>query len=71
MIAAFKNRIPLSPGYHAEPGETRGHLHDVYTTREPLGGNRRIHVGTLTKDAVEAWRDEAEKHDRAVGAMTV
>lgn len=48
-------RIHLSQGYHAEPGETPGHLHDVYTTIPPLGGNKRVHVGTLSKAAVEAW----------------
>lgn len=50
-----KKRITLCPGFHAEPGETPGHLHDVYTTEPPLGGNRRVHVGTLSKAAVEAW----------------
>ncbi|MEH3063827.1 MAG: hypothetical protein PGN33_14160 [Methylobacterium radiotolerans] len=50
-----KKRILLSPGYHAEAGETEGHQHDVYTTVPPLGGNQRIHVGTLMKSAVEAW----------------
>ena len=47
-------RIPLSPGYHAEPGPTPGHQHDIYTTAPPFEGNRR-HVGTLSKSAVEAW----------------
>lgn len=50
-----KRRIPLSPGYHAEPGETMGHQHDVYTTLGELHGYERIHVGTLMKRAVEAW----------------
>jgi len=47
-------RIPLSPGYHAEPGPTPGHQHDIYTTAPPFEGGRR-HVGTLSKAAVEAW----------------
>ncbi len=58
-------RIPLSPGYHAEPGETRGHQHDVYTTIPPLHGNKRLHVGTLMKDAVEAWRMAALSRSRS------
>lgn len=28
----MSKRIHLCNGYHAEPGETPGHLHDVYTT---------------------------------------
>lgn len=48
-----KRRIPLGPDYHAEPGETKGHQHDVYTTKGELHGYTRIHVGTLMKSAVE------------------
>ncbi|GMA73617.1 hypothetical protein GCM10025880_01220 [Methylorubrum aminovorans] len=51
----MSKRIHLCNGYHAEPGETPGHLHDVYATIPPLGGNKRVHVGTLSKAAVEAW----------------
>jgi hypothetical protein len=50
-----KLRILLSPGYHAEAGETKGHQHDVYTTVGELHGYKRIHVGTLMKSAVDAW----------------
>lgn len=49
----MKKRIPLGPDYHAEPGETKGHQHDVYTTKGELYGYTRIHVGTLMKSAVE------------------
>jgi hypothetical protein len=49
----MKKRIPLGPDYHAEPGETKGHQHDVYTTKGELHGYTRIHVGTLMKSAVE------------------
>lgn len=55
------DRIPLTPGYHAEPGPTRGDLHDVYTTIPPLGGNDRLHCGELTKAAVDAWAKEAAR----------
>ncbi|WP_342163015.1 hypothetical protein [Methylobacterium sp. SD21] len=48
-------RIRLCEAFHAEAGETPGHLHDVYTTAPPLHGNRRLHVGTLSRAAVEAW----------------
>lgn len=54
-----KKRIPLSPGYHAQTGETRGHLHEVYTTLGHLHGYERLHVGSLTKDAVLAWQKTA------------
>ena len=50
-----KRRIPLSPGFHAQTGETKGHLHEVYTTLGKLYGYQRIHVGSLMKEAVEAW----------------
>lgn len=50
----------LGAHFHAEPGETPGHLHDVYTTKPPLGGNDRIHVGQLTEAAVQAWRKAAQ-----------
>ena len=60
-----KRRIPLSPGFHAEPGETKGHQYDVYTTIPPLCGWKRIHVGTLMKQAVKAWAKSA-KDARAV-----
>lgn len=56
-------RIPLTPGYHAEPGATKGHQHDVYTTLGELHGYKRIHVGTLMKEAVDAWAETA-KHVR-------
>ena len=48
-----RKRIPLGPDYHAEPGETKGHQHDVYTTKGELFGYERIHVGTLMKSADE------------------
>lgn len=54
-----KLRILLSPGYHAEAGETKGHQHSVYTTVGELHGYKRIHVGTLMKSAVDAWADAA------------
>jgi hypothetical protein len=50
-----KPRIVLSPDYHAEAGQTKGHLHDIYTTLD-VGENSRIWVGQLAADAVEAWR---------------
>jgi hypothetical protein len=62
-------RIPLSPGFHAEPGETPGHLHDVYTTVPPVGENRRIHVGTLSKAAVEAWAKADNERVAALGRL--
>jgi hypothetical protein len=49
--------IPLSPGFHAEADLTPGNLHNVYTTVPPLGGNKRIHVGYLSKAAVKAWKE--------------
>lgn len=49
----MRKRTPLGPDYHAEPGETKGHQHDVYTTKGELHGYTRIHVGTLMKNAVE------------------
>ncbi|TXN22081.1 hypothetical protein [Methylobacterium sp. WL19] len=68
----MKKRIPLGPDYHAEPGETKGHQHDVYTTKGELHGYTRIHVGTLMKSAVEdlavtaAWAtDEQTKRHAA------
>ncbi|SFJ68472.1 hypothetical protein [Methylobacterium brachiatum] len=64
-----KKRIPLSPGFHAEPGETPGHLHDVYTTVPPLGDNRRIHVGTLSKAAVDAWAAVEQGRVAALGRL--
>lgn len=60
-MAAPRERIPLSHGFHAEPGPTPGHLHEVYTTAGPLGGNERVHVGDLSKAAVEAWASAARK----------
>lgn len=48
-------RIELSAGFHAEPGATPGHQHDVYATRGIPKGMERLHVGNLTKAAVEAW----------------
>ena len=54
-MANTKKRIRLCEGFHAEPGDTSGHQHDVYTTIGELGGNERLHVGTLTKAAVKAW----------------
>lgn len=62
-------RVPLSPGFHAEPGETPGHLHDVYTTVPPLGGNRRVWVGELTKAAVEAWAKADNERVAALGRL--
>lgn len=62
-------RIPLSPGFHAEPGETPGHLHDVYTTAPPLVGNQRVHVGTLSKAAVEAWAKADNERVAALGRL--
>lgn len=53
-----RRRIELSPGFHAEQGETEWHLHDVYTTKD-VGCNKRLHVGTLNKAAVEAWKRAA------------
>lgn len=62
-------RIPLSPGFHAQPGETPGHLHDIYTAVPPLGGNRRVHVGTLSKAAVEAWAIAENERIQALGRL--
>jgi hypothetical protein len=59
-----KKRIPLSPGYHAQTGETRGHLHEVYTTLGHLHGYKRLHVGSLTKEAVLAWNRAVPAKDR-------
>jgi hypothetical protein len=52
---ADKPRIELSPGFHAEPGETPHDLHDIYVTAN-VGGNERLHCGSLTREAVRAWR---------------
>lgn len=49
-------RIILSDYHHAEAGETKGHLHDVYTTYNLPEGSERIWVGQLTKAAVQDWR---------------
>lgn len=65
-----KRRIPLSPGFHAQTGETKGHLHEVYTTLGELHGWKRIHVGSLMKEAVEAWARTAEiarQNEKQVG----
>jgi uncharacterized protein YceH (UPF0502 family) len=51
-------RIELSSGFHAEPGATLGHLHDVYSP--PGETQTRYHVGQLSKAAVEAWAAAAE-----------
>ena len=67
-----KVRILLSPGYHAEAGETKGHQHDVYTTAGELHGYQRIHVGTLMKSAVNAWANTSAAvnlHDEMVEAL--
>lgn len=53
--------IKLGRWFHAQAGDTPGHLHDVYTTKPPLAGQPRIHVGTLTKAAVEAWAKTAAR----------
>jgi hypothetical protein len=69
---ARKVRILLSPGYHAEAGETKGHQHDVYTTAGELHGYQRIHVGTLMKSAVNAWANTSHAvnlHDEMVEAL--
>ncbi len=50
-----KQRIRLGEHFHAEPGKTPGHLHDVYTT-EGLQKGERNWVGELSVMAVEAWR---------------
>jgi hypothetical protein len=52
---ADKPRIELSPGFHAEPGETPHHLHDIYLTAN-VDGNERVHCGSLSREAVRAWR---------------
>lgn len=54
-------RIEIAPGFHAEPGETPGHLWNVYTTLGELYGYKRIHVGTLMKSAVEDLRKSLER----------
>lgn len=46
-------RTEICPGYHAQAGETKHHLHDVYTTRGELYGYERIYVGSLMRSAVE------------------
>ena len=51
-------RIELSGGFHAEPGKTLGHLHDVYSP--PGETQTRHHVGQLSKMAVEAWWNATE-----------
>jgi len=65
-----KKRIPLGPNFHAEPGETKGHQHDVYTTAGELHGLQRLHMGTLMKRAVEGLATalaEAEARGRRQG----
>lgn len=52
----MSKRIILSDYHHAEPGETKHHMHDVYTTWDLPEGADRIWVGQLTKAAVQDWR---------------
>ncbi len=55
-------RKPLSPGWHAElPGAF--HRHDVY--REYADGTR-MHMGTLTVEAVKAWQQAGKIRLRRV-----
>lgn len=54
-------RKPLSPGWHAElPAPF--YQHDVY--REFSDGTR-MHMGTLTVEAVEAWQRVGKKRARS------
>lgn len=55
-------RIPLSDGFHAEPGRTLGHLHDVYAMVD-VGENERVWSGMLTKGAVDAWAGVSKTPD--------
>ena len=57
-------RIELSGGCYAVPGETPGHLHDVYRYKPGghISGHESFHVGQLSKAAVEAWAEAAESH---------
>ena len=65
MSKPSNKAVHLGSRFHAEPGETKGHLWDVYTTHE-VGENDRIHVGQLWKAAVDAWAF-VEKEQAASG----
>lgn len=65
-----KPRIQLSRGYHAEPGDTTAHHHDVYV--ESIWGQGeqpRQWVGQLTSGAVESWRKAEEGRVEALGKL--
>lgn len=62
-------RILLSPGFHAEPGATPGDLHDVYADAPWLGEGKRAYIGTLSKDAVEAWSRAETGRIAALGVI--
>jgi hypothetical protein len=64
---AQKERIALSPGYHAEAEATKGNLYEVYTTLGELHGYERIYVGSLMKSAVEAWKAVASTTNAEAG----
>ena len=48
-----RKRVEICDGYHAQAGETKHHLHDVYTTKGHLYGWPRLYVGSLMRSAVD------------------
>lgn len=57
-------RIPLSPGFHAEPPSSPNQLYRIYV-ENPHNRGHFLLIGSLNKIAVDAWANSAEAEELA------